>query len=225
MTEHPCGCVNGVDEASGLLHCLFKCAHHVDWLKNMPRGRPYYESLGCFADGIPQCTAYVRQLEEALGYLPGGSGLALEVGGGASMYAGHLQRLGYEYLGVEPDHWGATWTRETYGARVTEGPFPERPRGLDGWGDQRCALLLCAHALEHLPDAPGALREMRRLLARPGPLFIVVPDDTDRTNPDHLWFFTEDTLRAALLHAGFNNVKIAVRKYTDRESFIYARAD
>ena len=83
-----------------------------------------------------------------------------------------------------------------------------------------------ARAVE--PPCPSAKAEMIRKMAayldHGGELWIIVPDDSDPVNPDHLWFFTEATLRSTIEAAGLEVVRMAKRKYIERENFIYCRA-
>lgn len=77
------------------------------------------------------------------------------------------------------------------------------------------------HALEHLPDFLGALRQARELLAEGGHVIAAVPNlgslqarafGTDWHGlvlADHLWHFTPATLSAALRKAGFSGIEVA----------------
>jgi hypothetical protein len=51
-----------------------------------------------------------------------------------------------------------------------------------------------------------------------------VPDDSDPVNPDHLWHFDERTLRGCVEAAGLVVERLVVRKYIERENFLYVRA-
>lgn len=220
-----CGCVNIIDPHWGAIRCHSKCKFHTDELKKQPTGLAYYESISTIENGIPQCARYVQQMTEALGNFqlaPGGligHSTALEIGCGASMYAPALLQAGYRYHGVEPDAWAAEWTRSNFCVRVSCRKFPAALSYYDP-----VSLILCAHALEHMPDAPGALMEMHKLLPKGGPLYLLIPDDQDETNPDHTWFFNADNLRSTLTKVGFEVEKLVVRRYIDRESFLYCLA-
>ena len=76
------------------------------------------------------------------------------------------RRLGYDIAdGVEP--------------AVTQHGI-EFLSSLEGVPDSTADVVLCHHALEHILDPPGALREMQRLLRPHGRLIVVVPWETER---------------------------------------------
>ncbi len=221
---HPCGCQNEVHTASGVLRSISKCSRH------QPRDpatldQAYYTELGLLtADGRPAETQHVAELEEALGALPEAETpalMALEIGCGASPYVRAILEAGYFYIGLEPSLWAADWMRETYstvtlhcrsediGSTLFEGQF---------------TLILAAHCLEHMADAPAAIGRCADWLVPGGELWIVVPDDSDPCNPDHLWYFREDTLRACIEAAGLVVERLVMRKHVKHENFLYARA-
>jgi hypothetical protein len=85
-------------------------------------------------------------------------------------------------------------------------------------------LILAAHCLEHFVGARSRVQQLYGMLCRPGELWIIVPDDSDPVNPDHLWFFTEDSLSNMLHQAGFTIKRITTKKVIERENFIYCIA-
>lgn len=228
MKTHSCGCVTGPDPASGVTRSYGKCSHHVQFLADQPQGEDYYKTLGIFDEnGAIQSAKYVAELESVIGPLPTCPQQfasrrvteALEIGGGVSPYVAAVQAAGYQYLGVEPDRWAAEKTAHVYGVEVRCEPYSAQsfyPESFD--------LILAAHCLEHMPDAPGAVADMYRHLLPGGHLVLVVPDDSDKTNPDHLWFFNDRTLCSVLVRAGFEVVRLGVRRGNDRENFIYCVA-
>lgn len=223
MIVCPCGCRNAPDETYGVLRCVSKCSLHRLARSRQASGRRYYQKLGSVADdGAPVCEHYVQQFVEGFGSLrpaPGVCAHALEIGGGASPYVRLLESCGYHYLGIDPDRWAAEWLEEHYDAVVDVGPFPAAGRK---YKDRQFSLILAAHSVEHLPDAPDALLEVRRLLSDDGRLYLLLPDDSDLVNPDHFWFFTPDTLRALMRRLGFAERWLHVRRYVDKERFIYS---
>lgn len=221
---YQCGCINE-QHSSGITRCVSKCKVHRDYRRKQPKGLAYYQMLGSVTkEGRPANTkAYVDQITDALGPLPPPSDLimALEIGGGASPYVGWIQRAGYSYTGIEVDSWAYRWVQQTYSrAVVYRGSFP-----LDcTFEDASFGLVLSVHSLEHMKEAPAALRRMYKLLCPGGLLYIVVPDDRDPTNPDHFWFFNTTTLPAVLSHTGFKVEKMVTKKIVEHEDFIYCLA-
>lgn len=225
LINYACGCVNGTDIEWGVLRSVHKCRHHLK-AEEPSSGRGYYEKLGCFGDdGIPLCAMYIHQMESALGKIPHScdvdcrSNVALEIGCGASMYAGHLLRLGWNYIGQDIDQWGCRWISGTYRVQTIVGSFPE-----EGEGEPKAGLLLSAHCLEHLKHAPNGLVAMFRRMVSGAHLYLLVPDDTDPVNPDHLWFFTEETLARTVEKVGFKSIVVVRRQIVEREGFLYCHA-
>lgn len=78
-------------------------------------------------------------------------------------------------------------------------------------GDGTVDVVLCHHTLEHLPDPPAALREMRRLLAPAGRLLLYVPLEREARYKDfnpaepnhHLYSWNTQTLGNLVRELGF----------------------
>lgn len=214
-----CGCVNEV-HASGVLRSASKCrAHRAARREAEGLGLGYYQELGALKDGVPRCALLLGQLREAMGLFPRGEGgAALEVGCGASMYAPGLLRAGYDYTGLDPSPWACAWTASTFDVETVVGTLETADLEVGHF-----ALVLAAHCLEHMDDAPGAIARCAGLLRPGGELWVVVPDDEDPVNPDHVHFFTAKTLRGCLEAAGLEVVGEATRRYVPQENFLYAR--
>ncbi len=220
--RYGCGCANATDPTSGVLRSVEKCAIHKAARRDPGcLDRTYFRELGVFRDGIPLCRLHVGQLHEALGAFPPapeGGAAALEIGPGVSFYAGALIRAGYDYHAVEPSPWAADWLDEVYGDCAIRAPLeamPARP----GF-----ALILAAHCLEHTIDAPAAIKRCAAMLVPGGELWIVVPDDGDPVNPDHNWYFDQDSLGKCIEAADLTVERQEVRRYVPQEQFLYCRA-
>jgi SAM-dependent methyltransferase len=217
--KYSCGCVNEVHAPSGVLQCVRKCDfHHARYRDPATIGESYYAELATLDGAELMNTAHVAELTEALGEIPPGPGLALEIGCGVSPYVGAMLAAGWSYEGLDCSMWAAAWTSARWGVPVScdlwEAWRPSHPYGL----------ILAAHVLEHLADAPAGLAKMARSLAPGGTLLVVVPDDSDPVNPDHVWFFDEYTLWACAEQAGLVVDRLEIRKVVERERFIYLRA-
>jgi SAM-dependent methyltransferase len=220
--EYKCGCVIATDEGSGVLRSLAKCPEHSRVHRD-PAGLDggYYASLGVLTpEHRLAATRHVAELVEALGPIPSPTGcnLALEVGCGASPYVGAIREAGWVYAAVDPSSWASEWMRKAHDAPCHAVDFEDlaedSPRGL----------ILSAHSLEHMADSPEAIKKCARLLDFGGILLLVVPDDSDHFNPDHLWHYTPETLRSSLEAAGLIVEAVESRRIVPHENFLYARA-
>lgn len=220
-----CGCANEIHESSGVLQSVSKCAKHLRAMRDPSAlGREYYEELGTIADKKLKELPHVAQLVDALGELPRArkatpTPWALEIGCGTSPYADAIKKNGYVYWGIDSSKWVSGWMLETYKVHVHTGDFETAK-----FSHRSYDLILCAHAFEHMLLAPSAIHKAASLLVPGGQLWVIVPDDSDPLNADHLWFFTEATLRATIERAGLVVDRLVSRKHIERENFIYARA-
>lgn len=222
MISYACGCRNEVHPATGALRSVAKCAAHQRARREAAGlGQAYYQELGTIRDGIPQCALLLGQMREALGEFPKANpgDRALEVGCGVSMYAPGLLRAGYVYTGLDPSAWGCAWTSSAFDVKTVVGTLESAILGMD-----RYDLILAAHCLEHMADAPWAIRRCADMLRAGGESWIVVPDDEDPVNPDHLWNFQEASLRASLEAAGLVVDRLEIRRHVAHENFLYAVA-
>ena len=222
-----CGCINDTDLNTGIDFCVSKCESHIAYSRTAPRRVLYYVKTKTIdIHGKPIPSLHVGQMKEALGEFPLQSTLfglpvAFEIGGGTSPYARSLEDAGYTYLGVDSDAWAAEWMMRTYNMNVLCGKFPNITKGMR---PDQFPLILSAHSLEHMPNALTALHEGYRLLQPGGLCYLLVPEGTDRTNPDHYWFFKMDTLSAYLEKIGFKIEASAQRNFTPVEDYLFIRA-
>lgn len=226
--KFPCGCINETDPASGVTKAVSKCEWHK---ARMGRGGlSYYEELGCLKDGKAIPTNHIKEFKEALELMgaeplngEGGEGICLEIGCGVGTYIDWVcDEAGYEYEGVEPDRQAAEFTWLEYDRCVY-------PCTFEDWclvkrKNQRFDLILAAHVIEHFKDSPAAIQLIYNRLKPGGRALLLIPDDTDQTNPDHLWFYTPKTFLAVLQQAGFVDIRMCVRRITSKENFIYVSA-
>lgn len=219
--KYRCGCVIEVSEPYGVLRSVQKCRKHKAEQRDPAElDEAYYRSNGVFEDGFT--TRHAEQLTEALGPIPTApidQPYALEIGCGVSFYVEAIRAAGYTYLGADKSTWAVNWMRRTYGIHAaTYSDFESvTPRAA-------YSFILAPHVIEHLVNAPGAILRCAQWLLPGGQLWIVIPDDSDPLNPDHLWFFNEQTLTRCIEAAGLKIERTALRKYIERESFIYCGA-
>ena len=222
MITYDCGCVNETDPPSGILRNVFKCNFHRSYARDPASlGETYYRELANL-DGSGELvnSTHLAELIEALGPFPAAVGncRALEIGCGLSPYVCAIQVAGWQYAAIDCSPWVSIWMRDHWGVTTMTGSW-------EAWNTTAVyGLILCAHALEHMVDAPSALAKMAGSLETGGELWIVVPDDSDPTNPDHLWFFDEHTLRSAVASTGLTILRLEVRSIVPREKFMFVRA-
>jgi SAM-dependent methyltransferase len=227
--RYGCGCLNAPHAPSGVLRSVSKCPRHRAMMRRPESlDERYYADLGLIRDGRLLPTRHVAEIEEALGPMPRpfGPSHALEVGCGVSPYCEHLKYLGHRYAAIEPSHWAAQWMQERFEVPVWNRPVEDWWTTDHGRRTVRPAwdLILAAHVVEHLDDAPGALCRLAERLVPGGQLWLVVPDDGDPVNPDHLWHFRPETLRSCIEAAGLVPEAMAVYRRVRRENFVYALA-
>ena len=218
---HPCGCMTALDTRWGVQRAVSKCKAHI--AEGGKTGIAHFVEMGAIVDGIPQCAKYCAQLIDALPQLAdhravGYDNKLLEVGCGLSMYAPWLMQLGYDYLGLDRDPTAAATTAMAYNAQTVCCAFDEIQI------DRRFDVILAAHCVEHFQDAPATLSLMYRRLYPGGELWLIIPDDSDLVNPDHLWFFSPQDIERVLQQIGFCDLTVAVRQHIIRERFIYVQA-
>jgi trans-aconitate methyltransferase len=163
---------------------------------------------------------HVAEMVEALGVFPhaGTNRRCLEIGCGTSPYVGALRMAGWNYLGMDVSDWAIHWNATYWAARVVHADF-------EGWSSAwKFGLIICAHCLEHLRDAPEAVVSMVNHLDHGGTVIILVPDDRDPANPDHLWCFKEDSLGKCAELAGLKVQKLVRRSIVEREDFLFMLA-
>lgn len=220
-----CGCSNRVGHPDGVLRRAGWCAKHRGKAGDPTTlDEAYYRGLGAMdADATAR---YVAELEAALGPLspaPAG-GTALEIGGGVSPYAAAFLGLGYSYVGVEPSEAAAGLTVRECARRGHEAVrvYPEFFENFVA--GRPFDLILAAHSFEHMADAPAMIGRAAYYLRPHGELWIVVPDDSDPINSDHLCFFNEASLRRSVEEAGLEVLRLEARRIVPHELFIYCRA-
>lgn len=203
----------------GSIRAVAKCPKHAAAYPHSGDARSYFENSGGIVGGIPMNDTVIRELQGFLRKvdveLPR-SGLALEIGAGIGRYAPLLLRQGLTYCACEPSPWAAEYVRHAYACGVFQSSFEDL-----AMADGAVELVLAAHVLEHLRDPAAALSKIHRILAPGGMLLLVMPDDTDLYNADHLWFFSEPALRHWVAEAGFVDVLTRVEQVIKREKFVY----
>lgn len=144
-------------------------------------------------------------------------GKILDVGCAGGAFLKYFPESHWERYGVEPSHTAAQYARQTYGIQVCEGELKDAH-----YQDQSFDIVTMLDALMLVPDPLADLQEMQRILQPDGKLGIEIPGLPFRLlkntgivakilygqwialNPkEHLYFFSDATLRRLLQKAGF----------------------
>ncbi len=145
---------------------------------------------------------------------PGAPRSLLDYGAGGGAFLLHARAAGWNVQGFEPGRRGLETCRRL-GLNVT-GAADDLP-------SEKFGLVTLHHVLEHVPDPAQALRDIRRLMAPGGRLFIEVPnarslrarlalpafsrncgvDERYRAFPIHLMYYNISTLRRMLAKGGW----------------------
>jgi SAM-dependent methyltransferase len=136
-------------------------------------------------------------------------GRLLDVGCGNGQFLASMRSLGWDVHGIDIDPAGARVAREHFGLPVHLGPLEA-----SGFPDACFDAVTLHHAIEHVPNPIGTLRECHRLLSPGGRLVVVTPNIESlahrllRTSwlgldvPRHFYLFSPRTLRMAGEAAG-----------------------
>jgi len=217
MTEQQaCGCEYECSEY-GARYRKSRCASHV---RHTPVQNIFteekYRNMGVLAEAPTHVAELCRSVGE-LPCMPGGH--LIEFGAGVSPYVTMVQAKGYTYTAVDSSEWACNHMRNKF-------DVPAHCCLIDDFAaDRLYDVVLAAHVLEHVPDAPAALSKFSQVLKPGGLLYLIVPDDRDLHNQDHNWFFTVGSLYSILDAFGFVPVACAVdATIVPHEDFIYCVA-
>ena len=150
----------------------------------------------------------VCYLERVLTYVAPGSRV-LEIGCAPGALAYLMTQAGLQVIGVELGATAVEFVSRTFGIAVRCGPLEQTPL------EEPVDAIVAIDVLEHLPDPVKTLHACRERLADGGTLILQTPcyrddgADWKMLVPDeHLFLFTEDSVRALLKQAGFGVVQI-----------------
>lgn len=220
-----CGCVNDFDR--GVMKSILKCDHHKAMQREIGElGEAYYRENGAMDNEA--CRRYADEFEDCFGKIEPVNRdypSALEVGAGASHYVPMITDADWLYVACEPSRWARQWMMNRYCDRFIQlnNATWESFNG-DDCDFRKFGMILSAHSLEHMIDAPAALEKMAEYLSPSGVLYLIIPCDDDPLNPDHYWFFNTATLDLSLGNAGLIVESMVTRKRIERERFIYCKA-
>jgi 2-polyprenyl-3-methyl-5-hydroxy-6-metoxy-1,4-benzoquinol methylase len=156
---------------------------------------------------------FVEILDELEPYR--GEGRLLDVGTSIGLFLRLAVDCGWEGVGTEFGRRALAYARDELGVNVVDRPIEE----LDGVYDAVTVLSV----LEHVNDPRAFLREVRRLLAPGGAVYLIVPNVDSLAcrvlheraatfdGRNHLLYFSPRTLRGLLEREGFDVVRTRTR--------------
>jgi 2-polyprenyl-3-methyl-5-hydroxy-6-metoxy-1,4-benzoquinol methylase len=217
MTEkQSCGCTYARSEY-GARYRVSRCkAHRQQTPIQNVFDEAKYASMGVLLESPPHVEQFVRNI----GNLPQvAAGSLVEFGAGVSPYVRMVQQAGYTYTAVDATEWACEYMRNKFDVPVHCGT-------IDAFiPETEYDVVLAAHVLEHVIDAPAAMQKFNSVLRPGGMLYLIIPDDRDMHNQDHNWFFTIGSLYTMLGAFGFVPVSCAVDStVVPHEDFIYCVA-
>lgn len=221
----PCGCILQHHQRTGSRSSVSKCSQHRRAAKDpIVLNERYYKGLGTLTEsGEINLGKYLQEFEEGMGQpvpvaLPNSK--AIEIGGGVSPYASMLVERGYAYTLIEPSYIACEIMKAKVPG-ITTYPclFPEQlpTTVVPGTYD----VVLSAHSLEHMKYAINALWHMGQLLSPKGVLYLLIPNDDDLGNSDHLWFFNETSIRRTATVCQLSLESLKVKQIVPHEKFMY----
>ena len=150
----------------------------------------------------------VYYLERVLRHVSPGSRV-LEIGCAPGALAYLLAQAGMRVSGVELGPTAIEFVTRTFGIPVQPGPVERTPL------EEPLDAVVAIDVLEHLPDPLATLRDCRERLADGGALILQTPcyrgegADWKMLVPDeHLFLYTEESVRALLARVGFTPIHI-----------------
>ena len=144
-----------------------------------------------------------------------------DVGCGSGQAMAAFRQAGYDVVGIEPDPVARALAQAT--GEVIEGTAESLPEAIAG---KQFDVVLLSHVLEHCIDPAAALKNVKSLLVPSGTTIVEVPNNAARgfelygpgwffaDIPRHLQFFTENSLRKAMAHAGLRVTRAIYTGYT-----------
>jgi 2-polyprenyl-3-methyl-5-hydroxy-6-metoxy-1,4-benzoquinol methylase len=207
-----CGCLY-FRHSSGSLVRGKRCQLHT--AKHPVQNRfveKHYRNMGV----LDEASGHVCEFVEHFGPLPKASPgeRLLEVGAGVSPYIKMVTDAGYQYHGTDSSEFACKMNAERHGVPMACCSFD------DYASDAPFDANITAHFLEHV-QADKALKKIHDLLVPGGTLYLLIPDDEDLDNQDHVWFFSRESAIALLTECGFEVTSAQVAKIVQHESFMY----
>lgn len=148
------------------------------------------------------------------------SGKILDIGCATGTLLETAQRNGWQTVGVEPSKWASRIGKEKYGLDIIRGTLETikfKEKSFDA--------VTCLDVIEHVSSPRKLLTDIHKVLKKDGVLCLVTPDIGSLVSkllgenwwhirPDHIYYFTKDTLSLLLLSLGYKIDKIERYSWT-----------
>lgn len=152
----------------------------------------------------------LKKKVEMVTALAGKKGALLDIGCGTGDFLNASREAGWKITGIEPSPSARQMAKTNHGLDILDEPL------LDTLPNQSFDVITMWHVLEHVPDLPGRMQTLKRLLAPGGTLIIAVPNRNAHDAghygkfwaaydvPRHLWHFRPNDIRALAKTHGFD---------------------
>jgi len=143
------------------------------------------------------------------------TGRLLDVGCGMGIMLNHFRELGWDTYGIDVSTYATEYARNELGLNVFTGAVDK----ID-LPENYFDLTTMVHVIEHIPNPKGTLEALHRLM-KPGGIIIVATHDISGlwprvvrgrwrhlNIPEHLYFFSKNTLNRMLRDTGFRTFRV-----------------
>lgn len=148
------------------------------------------------------------------------SGKLLDIGCATGTLLEIAHRHKWESIGIEPSKWASRIGKEKYGLDIIQGTLETvklKEKSFDA--------VSCLDVIEHVSSPRKLLTDVCKVLKKDGILCLVTPDIGSLTSklmgenwwhirPDHIYYFTEETLSLLLLSLGYKIEKLEKYSWT-----------
>ena len=220
-------CKNGVDlvscEKDGMVF-LKLCPPETEL-------REVYEE-GYFGQGGETGANYIRdfpqmkynavlRLQEISKLRPLSGARLLDIGCAAGAFVEAAQELACNAYGIDISRFATEYGKKR-GLKVFQGETPQVIAGEQNWD-----IVTLWHVLEHVPDPKGLLARLRSVMGSGSLLVIELPDVASLparflrekwkmiSIPEHLWYFSENTLKRLLASCGYRTFSTKHTSFTN----------
>lgn len=155
----------------------------------------------------------------------------LEIGSHEGLFLKILKDKGFIVLGIEPNKYAVDFAA-SLGVKTAKGLFEEAIKNVN----EKFDAIFLFHTLEHMENAEDNIKKIKLLLNPNGLIFIEVPniesfrskkygEDWEYVYPEHLHYFSTESLKEILERNGFKAQKIYFRDFNDFNLSIKASLD